>query len=41
MPDPAAYVIDMDGVIYHGHRLIPGASTSSTGSRPAATRSCS
>jgi NagD protein len=22
---PASYVIDMDGVIYHGHRLIPGA----------------
>lgn len=22
---PASFVIDMDGVIYHGHRLIPGA----------------
>jgi len=22
---PASYVVDMDGVIYHGHRLIPGA----------------
>src|SRR3954454_9907427 len=22
---PASYVIDMDGVVYHGHRLIPGA----------------
>ena len=22
---PHAFVIDMDGVIYHGHRLIPGA----------------
>jgi len=22
---PTSYVIDMDGVIYHGHRLIPGA----------------
>ena len=22
---PSSYVIDMDGVIYHGHRLIPGA----------------
>ncbi len=22
---PASYVCDMDGVIYHGHRLIPGA----------------
>lgn len=22
---PASYVIDMDGDIYHGHRLIPGA----------------
>src|SRR6185312_8352486 len=21
----ASYVVDMDGVIYHGHRLIPGA----------------
>jgi NagD protein len=21
---PASYVIDMDGVVYHGHRLIPG-----------------
>jgi NagD protein len=25
MPAPASYVIDMDGVIYHGHRLVPGA----------------
>ena len=22
---PSSYVVDMDGVIYHGHRLIPGA----------------
>ena len=22
---PTSYVIDMDGVIYHGSRLIPGA----------------
>src|SRR5213080_4476067 len=22
---PVSFVIDMDGVIYHGHRLIPGA----------------
>ena len=22
---PASYIIDMDGVVYHGHRLIPGA----------------
>ena len=22
---PMSYVFDMDGVIYHGHRLIPGA----------------
>ena len=22
---PASFVVDMDGVIYHGHRLIPGA----------------
>src|SRR3954468_13276372 len=22
---PPSYIVDMDGVIYHGHRLIPGA----------------
>ncbi|MDR3633836.1 MAG: HAD-IIA family hydrolase [Isosphaeraceae bacterium] len=22
---PSSYVVDMDGVVYHGHRLIPGA----------------
>ena len=21
---PTSYIVDMDGVIYHGHRLIPG-----------------
>lgn len=21
---PPSYIVDMDGVIYHGHRLIPG-----------------
>src|SRR5690606_27416164 len=25
LPMPASFVIDMDGVVYHGHRLIPGA----------------
>ena len=29
---PISFVIDMDGVIYHGNRLIPGASISSSAS---------
>jgi ribonucleotide monophosphatase NagD (HAD superfamily) len=28
---PANYVVDMDGVIYHGTRLLPGALDSSGG----------
>ena len=36
-----SYVCDMDGVIYHGSRLIPVRSNSCSGSSLGGTSSCS